>query len=86
MRARGSSVPRISRELLVVPVLLATWHLAVLALLWSRGEVEGAPAKLAVVVAASAAMAVLFLRAPVPKRPGMNAGAGELGKARLPAG
>jgi hypothetical protein len=62
LRARSTSTSRIPGGLVAIPLLLATWHVAVLTLLWSRGEVDGAPGKLAVIAAASAAMGLLFLR------------------------
>jgi hypothetical protein len=59
--ARSTSVARAPKGLFVIPVVLATWHVAVLALLWSRGEVAGAPGKLAVIVVATSAVTLLFL-------------------------
>jgi len=59
LRARTRPVERASGELLAIPVVLSAWHVAVLLLLWSRGQVGGAPGKLALILAA-VAMALLI--------------------------
>ncbi len=59
LRARGSSgAPSALR---VIPPLLAVWHVAVLAWLWRSGDAERAGEKLAVLLAASTAMLILFV-------------------------
>lgn len=69
--AHATPLGRPSRGLLVLPPLLAAWHLGVLLVLWSRGEVEDAGAKLAAVLGASTASALLlayfFFGARIPR-------------------
>jgi hypothetical protein len=67
-RRAATSAP-VPGGLLAIPCLLAAWHLGVLLLLRSRGEVASAPSKLAAVVIASFAAVVLFGRRPLLIRP-----------------
>jgi hypothetical protein len=61
-RARPSSKGAASVALRVIPVILATWHVAVFAYLWRRGDVERAGEKLAVILLASTTMMLVFAR------------------------
>jgi hypothetical protein len=68
LRARPMSATGAPVALRAIPLILATWHVAVLAFLWRRGEVEGGGEKLGVILAASIAMALLFVRRPGASR------------------
>ena len=64
---RGAPAPA-SRVVTIVPVALLAWFVFVLVLLWSRGEVAEAPAKLAQIAVAGAVSLALGWLAPSLRR------------------
>ncbi len=61
LRRWRADAPPLDRELLIVPLALDAWHLGLLVVLWSKGEVAQAPTKLAVFVAVTLATALLAI-------------------------